>query len=97
MSDPFGAESFDDPIGVWSRLVGHHDDATDMAVDADEDERLARAVASQDGGGGDLSFRDSGPAHERAAADRHPVAIDSPLDALAGLLVNIAGRAGLEP
>jgi hypothetical protein len=41
VTDPFGAESLDDPIGVWSQLVGHHDHTAEVAVDADEHVRLA--------------------------------------------------------
>ena len=59
MADPFGAEPFDDPVGVRSQLVGHHDHATDVPVDADEDVRLAGAVAAHHGSGRDLIVRGS--------------------------------------
>ena len=89
MADAFGAESLDDPVGVRSEFVGHHDHAADVAVDADEDVRLAGAVAAQDGGGGDLVLGDTRRTHERAAPDRDRATVDHSLDALAGFLANV--------
>ena len=91
---PSRAESFDDPVGVGSELVGHHDHPADVAVDADEHVRLAGAVAAQDGGGGDLVLGDPDRADERAAPDRDRATVDHSLDPLAGFLANM-GR-GLE-
>ena len=51
------------------------------------------AVAAQDGSGRDLVLRDPHRAHERAAPDRHRATVDDSLDALAGLLANVAGGA----
>ena len=45
VADALGAQALDDPVGVGAQLVGHHDHAGDVAVDADEHVGLAGAVA----------------------------------------------------
>ena len=94
MADAFRAQSLDDPVGVGSEFVGHHDHAADVAVDADEHVGLAGAVAAHDGGGGDLVLGDPDRTDERAAPDRDHATVDHSLDPLPGFLAN-AGR-GLE-
>ena len=89
MTNALGAQSLDDPIGIRAQLVGHHDDAAQVTIDADEHVRLPGAPAAHDGDGGDLVGRDAGGAHEHAAAHRHDVIADPAFYPLAGLLAHI--------
>ncbi len=96
MANALCPQSLDDPIGVRAQLVGHHDHAAEVTIDANDDMGLARASTRHHGRGRDLPCGDACGANERAASDSDAAAVDRSLNALAWLLRHLARRADLE-
>ena len=96
MPDSLRPQAFNDLVGIWAKLAGHHDETSDMAVDRDEDVRLSRPSSRRRRGGGDFPLGDTEAAGEGSAPDGHAAAVDPGFDSLPGLFVDVDRHAQRE-